>query len=311
MIEIHRYTTAYHRDWNDFVSESSNSTFLFLREYMEYHADRFTDYSLLVYDGNKLLALLPANRSGDVLYSHAGLTYGGLIVTTRNTTAQVLEIMRSIADFLKKERFVKWVYKCIPHIYHRYPSESDLYALFRLEARLIGRNISSTVQLDNSLRLRADRRSRMKKAEQAGLRVVETTEFSPFWKVLDANLQERFHVKPVHSLDEIVLLHSRFSDRIRHFVTMRGDEILAGSVIYDTGIVAHAQYTSASAEGKASGALDLLYARLIGEVFADRKWFDFGQSTEDMGRYLNEGLIAQKEGFGGRGVAYDIYEITL
>lgn len=102
MIEIHRYTAAYHRDWNDFVSESSNGTFLFLREYMEYHADRFTDYSLLVYDGNKLLALLPANRSGDVLYSHAGLTYGGLIVTTRNTTAQVLEIMRSIADFLKK-----------------------------------------------------------------------------------------------------------------------------------------------------------------------------------------------------------------
>ena len=237
MIEIHRYTAAYHRDWNDFVSESSNGTFLFLREYMEYHADRFTDYSLLVYDGNKLLALLPANRSGDVLYSHAGLTYGGLIVTTRNTTAQVLEIMRSIADFLKKERFVKWVYKCIPHIYHRYPSESDLYALFRLEARLIGRNISSTVQLDNPLRLRADRRSRMKKAEQAGLRVVETTDFSPFWKVLDANLQERFHVKPVHSLDEIVLLHSRFPDRIRHFVTMRGDETLAGSVIYDTGII--------------------------------------------------------------------------
>ena len=118
-------------------------------------------------------------------------------------------------------------------------------------------------------------------------------------------------MKPVHSLDEIVLLHSRFPDRIRHFVTMRGDETLAGSVIYDTGIVAHAQYTSASAEGKASGALDLLYARLIGEVFTDRKWFDFGQSTEDMGHYLNEGLIAQKEGFGGRGVAYDIYEITL
>lgn len=311
MIEIHRYTAAYHRDWNDFVSESSERyVFVFAGVYGVSCRSLYGLFSL-GYDGNKLLALLPANRSGDVLYSHAGLTYGGLIVTARNTTAQVLEIMRSIADFLKKEWFAKWVYKCIPHIYHRYPSESDLYALFRLDARLIGRNISSTVQLDNPLRLRADRRSRMKKAEQAGLRVVETTDFSPFWKVLDANLQERFHVKPVHSLDEIVLLHSRFPDRIRHFVTMRGDETLAGSVIYDTGIVAHAQYTSASAEGKASGALDLLYARLIGEVFADRKWFDFGQSTEDMGRYLNEGLIAQKEGFGGRGVAYDIYEITL
>lgn len=310
-MEIHRYTAAYHRDWNDFVNESSNGTFLFLREYMEYHADRFSDYSLLVYDDNRLLALLPANRQGDVLYSHAGLTYGGLIMTTRNTTVQVLEIMQLIADFLRKERFVKWVYKCVPHIYHRYPSEADLYALFRLNARWVGCNISSTVQQDRPLRFRADRRSRIKKAEQAGLQVVETTDFAPFWAILEANLQERFHVKPVHSLAEIELLHSRFPDRIRHLVTMRGNEVLAGSVIYDTGIVAHAQYTSASHEGKSSGALDLLYGKIIGEVFADRKWFDFGQSTEDMGHYLNEGLITQKEGFGCRAVAYNIYEIIL
>ena len=118
-------------------------------------------------------------------------------------------------------------------------------------------------------------------------------------------------MKPVHSLAEIELLHSRFPDRIRHLVTMRGNEVLAGSVIYDTGIVAHAQYTSASHEGKSSGALDLLYGKIIGEVFADRKWFDFGQSTEDMGHYLNEGLITQKEGFGCRAVAYNIYEIIL
>ena len=102
MIEIHRYTAAYHRDWNDFVSESSNGTFLFLREYMEYHVDRFTDYSLLVYDGNKLLALLPANRSGDVLYSHAGLTYGGLVVTTRNNTAQIWRFCSTLLTFFGK-----------------------------------------------------------------------------------------------------------------------------------------------------------------------------------------------------------------
>lgn len=310
-MEIHRYTAACHRDWNDFVNESANGTFLFLREYMEYHADRFADYSLLIYEGDKLLALLPANRAGDVLYSHAGLTYGGLVVTTRNTTAQILAIMQHIVDFLREDGFVKWVYKCVPHIYHRYPSEGDLYALFRLNARWIGSNISSTVQLDCPLRLRTGRRSGVKKAMQAGLRVVETTDFAPFWKVLEDNLQERFHVKPVHSLPEIELLHSRFPDRIRLFAVKRDEEVLAGSVVYDTGIVAHAQYSSGSAEGKALGAIDLLYATLIGEVFAARKWFDFGQSTEDMGHYLNEGLIAQKEGFGGRAVAYNIYEIAL
>lgn len=310
-MEIYRYTSARQREWNEFVENSSNGTFLFRREYMEYHADRFVDFSLLIYEGNKLLALLPANRDGEVLYSHAGLTYGGLVVSTRNTTAQVCDVMRQIAEYLRKEGISRWIYKCIPHIYHRYPSESDLYALFRLDARLIGRNISSTVQLSNALRLRADRRSRMKKAIQKGLQVVETEDFAPFWRVLEANLQERYQVKPVHSLAEIELLHSRFPDRIRHFVTVCDGEVLAGSVMYDTGIVAHAQYTSASAEGKSTGALDLLYASLLEDVFRDRQWFDFGQSTEDMGRYLNEGLIAQKEGFGGRGVAYDIYEIVL
>ncbi len=278
---------------------------------MEYHADRFADYSLLVYEGSKLLALLPANRVGDTLYSHGGLTYGGLVMNTRNTTEQVLAIMNGIADYLRGEGFVKWIYKPTPHIYHRYPTESDLYALFRLGASPIGCNISSTVSLDNPLRMRAGRREGVKRAQQAGLKVEETTDFPNFWNVLERNLQSRFQVNPVHTLNEIELLHSRFPNHIRLFVTRRGDEVLAGSVVYDMGHIVHSQYISASPEGKVLGALDLLHAHLLDEVFADRKWFDFGQSTEDMGRYLNEGLIAQKEGFGGRGIVYTIYEITL
>ncbi len=310
-MEIIRYTLEYHQAWNEFVENSSNGTFLFLREYMEYHAHRFDDYSLLVYEGNKLIALLPANRVGDILYSHGGLTYGGLIMNTRNTTAQVVGIVNSIVDFLRSENFVKWIYKPVPHIYHRYPAENDLYALFRLGARPIGCNISSTISLENPLRMRADRRKGIKKAIQAGLRVEESSEFAPFWNLLENNLQARFQVKPVHSLDEIKLLHSRFPNHIRLFVTLRGNEVLAGSVVYDMGHIVHSQYISASPEGKEWGALDLLHAHLLGEEFVGRKWFDFGQSTEDMGYYLNEGLIAQKEGFGGRGIVYTIYEIDL
>ena len=39
--------------------------------------------------------------------------------------------------------------------------------------------------------------------------------------------------------------------------------------------------------------------------------FDFGISTEQGGRYLNEGLIFQKEGFGARTVVYDTYELNI
>ncbi len=278
---------------------------------MEYHAHRFDDYSLLIYEGDKLVALLPANRVTDTLYSHGGLTYGGLIMNTRNTTAQVVDIMNDIVNFLRGEDFVRWIYKPVPHIYHRYPAESDLYALFRLGARPIGCHVSSTISLTNPLRMRAGRREGVKKAMCAGLRVEECADFAPFWNLLENNLQSRFQVKPVHSLDEIKLLHSRFPDHIRLFVTLRGDEVLAGSVVYDMGDIVHSQYISASPEGKKTGALDLLHAHLLGEVFAGRKWFDFGQSTEDMGRYLNEGLVAQKEGFGGRGVVYTVYEVAL
>ena len=44
---------------------------------MDYHKDRFEDYSLMVFKDEKLVAVLPANRVEDKLFSHQGLTYGG------------------------------------------------------------------------------------------------------------------------------------------------------------------------------------------------------------------------------------------
>ena len=50
---------------------------------------------------------------------------------------------------------------------------------------------------------------------------------------------------------------------------------------------------------------------LLTEVFDNKRFLDFGISTEDDGHYLNTSLIFQKEGFGGRGVCYDKYEWNL
>ena len=75
--------------------------------------------------------------------------------------------------------------------------------------------------------------------------------------------------------------------------------------------VIHTQYISASVEGKELGVLDLMFDFLINREYVNYPIFDFGQSTEDMGHILNEPLIFQKEGFGGRGMIYDIYEYNL
>ena len=86
---------------------------------------------------------------------------------------------------------------------------------------------------------------------------------------------------------------------------------MAGTLVYETAKVVHTQYISASPEGKAKGALDMLFDHLVNDVYVGSRYFDFGKSTEDGGRYLNESLIFQKEGFGGRGVCYDTYEWTV
>ena len=61
------------------MATAKNSTFLFHRDFMDYHQDRFDDYSLLIFKKEKLIAVFPANKIDEILYSHQGLSYGGLV----------------------------------------------------------------------------------------------------------------------------------------------------------------------------------------------------------------------------------------
>lgn len=311
MFEIKIYTHTDKNEWDRFVDSSKNGTFLFKRDYMEYHADRFYDFSLLIYRKNKLYALLPANRVEDTLYSHQGLTYGGIITSSKSGTFEILEIFNHLSSFLKSHNINKVVYKPVPYIYHSIPSQEDLYALFRINASLIARNISSTIYQKDKLKFIESRKSGVRKALNNKIEIHESDDFSSFWKILDDNLTNKYGTKPVHTLSEIEYLHSRFPDNIKLYLAFSYEQVLGGTVLYLTKNVLHTQYISASILGKESGALDLLFDELINKIFVDIPVFDFGQSTEQMGNLLNESLIFQKEGFGGRGVVYDIYKYTL
>ena len=198
-----------------------------------------------------------------------------------------------------------------PWIYHELPAEEDLYALFNVcNARLTAREISSTIAQENKLAFSQSRKDCLRKADKAGVKVTATNDLAAFWDILSSNLQQRYAVNPVHSLAEIMALASLFPSNIRLYAAYLDNEMVAGTMVYVMPRVVHVQYISASAKGKAVGALDLLFRYLIDEVYVDKPYFDFGKSTEDRGRRLNEQLIFQKEGFGGRGVCYDTYEWT-
>ena len=299
-------------EWNLFVAASKNGTFLFDRHFMDYHSDRFCDHSLLVYRDQRLYALLPANQKDDTLVSHGGLTYGGLVTDSRCSAKGVLDAFTAINEYLRQQGFRHVVYKAVPWIYHQLPAEEDLYALTSVcHARLTIRDISSAIIGDRKIRFSESRKSGIRKAHRQGLTVAESTDFAAFWQILNENLTGKYGVRPVHSVAELELLHSRFPEKIRLYMVFDGETPVGGTLLFLTPQVLHTQYISANAFGKQHGAIDLLFDHLINNTYKDYPYIDFGKSTVSDSADLNEQLIFQKEGFGARAVCYDTYEYDL
>lgn len=312
MFEIVRYSAAKANEWNQFVAQSKNGTFLFDRRFMDYHADRFRDHSLMIYRDRRLYALLPANEKDGVLVTHGGLTYGGLVMSRQCSAKGVLDVFTAMNDYLRQQDFHHVIYKAIPWIYHQLPAEEDLYALTSVcNARLTIRDISSAIVATHRVKFAESRRSGLRKAQRAGLTIAESDDVETFWHILNDNLTTKYAVRPVHTADELRLLRSRFPDRIRLWLAYRGQIPVGGTLLFLTPQVLHTQYISATPEGKAIGAIDLLFDHLINKVYADCLYIDFGKSTVSDSADLNEQLIFQKEGFGARAVCYDTYEYDL
>ena len=313
MFEIRRYTAGQADEWNAFVAASKNGTFLFDRRYMDYHSDRFEDCSLMVYYKSELYALLPANRVADTLYSHQGLTYGGLLMTSDSKTAVVRDAFVAVNAFLRQEGIRRVRYKHMPWIYAAQLAEEDLFALHHVcQAQICSRDVSSVVMLSHRLPLSELRRRCVKKAQKAGVVIRESEDCSEFWPLLEANLKARYNARPVHSLEEITMLRSRFPQHIRLFVACKDGRVIGGTLLYICARTVKTQYISANEEGRRVGALDLLFTTLLDQCSENgMEYFDFGTSNRPDNNDLNDSLIFQKEGFGGRAVCYDTYEYSL
>lgn len=310
MLRLERYTQKLRQEWDGFLPETKNAVFLFQREYMEYHADRFIDHSLLVYKEQRLIAVFPANEQGKTVYSHGGLTFGGLIVLKAIRAEEVLSMFDMLISYFAAREFETLFYKTVPHIFCSYPAEEDIYALFLKNATLTQRNIASIVDLKNPIRFSETKRQMVSKCTKLDVKIAETEKYDEFWSLLNEVLR-KFDTAPVHSLSEIQFLHSRFPAKIRLFEARLQEELLAGIVIFDYDKVVHTQYMANSDKGRKLGVLDFINHYLLTQIFQDRSYYSYGTSNEQGGRFLNKGLILQKEMMGGRGIAYDMYQIKL
>ena len=314
MIEVKRYNESFFQEWNKFNKESKKSIFMFDRKYMDYHRDRFVDYSLLFYEKGELLAILPMNISCDTAISHGGLTYGGFVTNDRMKQVKMDECVLALKQYLSSDGIRRLIYKETPSIYERQKAEEDRYSLFHQGARLLCVEPSTTLNLPNPIHMSKGRKAQISRARREGIgikRLYEFEDYKDFMKLENQVLQERHQTVATHTPDELFLLHNNFPNSIHLYGAFLADKLVAGCVLYEYSNVIHTQYMGTSVDGRRIGALDLLIDLICKEYCSSKQWLDFGISSEEKGKVLNEGLIFQKESFGGRTITYNTWEMII
>ena len=309
MIRMENYTPDKKFLWNDFVRNAKNSLFMHDRNFMEYHKDRFADNSLLFYDDDELIALFPCSIKGEKLYSHGGLTYGGFITNAKMKQHHMNDCFTALRAYMKDNGIESILYKTIPYIYHKQPAQEDIYSLFLNGATVAKIEPSTVINLNEPLKMPKGRKAQVGRARREGVEIVESTDFDTFIDLENRVLSERHNLKAVHTGAELSLLHNRFPEQIKLYAAMYKGEMIAGTVVFIYVTVVHTQYLAANEEAREIGALDFAVATVIEKYKDSKNYLDFGISSERNGKILNEGLISQKEGFGGRTVVYQTFEM--
>ncbi|MGM9694678.1 MAG: GNAT family N-acetyltransferase [Alloprevotella sp.] len=320
------YTPELRELWDETASRCRQNSFLFRRDFMDYHRDRFPDRSVVIVDKKgRGVGLFPACTVGDnatQVVSHGGLTYGGLLLTPEVGAFTAGMLFTVLLLHYHDAGFETLLVKPVPSIYHTAPAEEEIYWLFRNDAQLVSCGVSSAIDLTAPLPFSTLRRRKVRRSEARGTFSLSSDlrHLPAFWNMLSEGLWKHHAKRPVHSLEELSLLTERFPEEIRLFCVCDGPDDasavpVAGTLLFFTRNVIHAQYIASSDEGRDGAALDFLFDRLLhtdaGHFPPSARFFDFGISTEGDGSFLNEGLVFQKEGFGARTVCYEQFLLSL
>ncbi len=303
------YTPDDQEVWDELAAVARARHFMFQRGYMDYHADRFTDASLIVLRGGRPCALFPATRHGETIISHGGLTFGGLLSGPEQTVGRTLGAFAALTEVLREIGATRLVLKPLPHIYHLGAAEEDLHALHAAGATLARRDVSAVLSPAVRPSPAGARRRAAENGRRTGMVLDEDDDIEAFMELVASVLRERHDTTPTHTAEEMRRLSDDFPADIRLFTARVSGELLAGTLVFQTPAVAHTQYIAAAPRGRELSATDALLSYVIEKRYPDR-WFDFGISNDRDGS-LNEGLARYKEAFGARAVMFDRYELEL
>ena len=299
MIFIKRYTPDLKNAWNDFVSQCFNASFMHQRGFMEYHSDRFEDFSLMVYDDQDLLACIPAHNSDKDFRSHRGLTYGGLLVKSY-FAEQIDRYLDALIIYLKQKGFQKAEFNLPPLGYGG--TFIELENQLKDSGFTIYRSLCSMgMNLQDELKISGKKSAGYRNGAFDAFKYVQSDDLELFWDdILIPSLKARHGSKPVHSLEEISLLKSRFPANIVLKAVYCENEMIAGSLFFIDQNVIKSQYAASNQKGFEMRAMDFLNQEAIKE-FKNKnyRFFDFG-TTQLTDGSINKGLKRYKSELGAK-----------
>ncbi len=313
---LKKYDSTSFETWNEICSCSVNGTFIQTMKFLSYHGNKFEDKSLMIYKDNICIGVFPAacdpNKS-KYISSHPGTTFGGFVHIGKIKGNEMTEIFNILRKYYLSEGFENIIYKPTPYFYHQNPSQEDIYALHKLNAKRYRCDMSSTLDLEKELNFSSRRKRGLKKAKNNNIQISENFKYiSEYWEILKENLKEKHNTNPVHNIKEINDLYKKFPENIKGIFALDRDKITGGVILFIHKNVIHAQYIASSNQGKTNSALDYVFDYAIRKFqLTNIKWFDFGISTENEGKYLNEGLYNFKKEFGSGSTIYEFYDWTL
>ncbi|WP_029268757.1 hypothetical protein [Flavobacterium sp. KJJ] len=310
---VKKYHKSDYKTWNEFIAQAKNATFLFYRDFMEYHQDRFEDFSLLIFEGEKLKAVLPANKKENSVYSHQGLTYGGLVFSSKLKGEKVESILDSILVFFNENQIETFYYKPIPSFYFPEGNNEIDFFLFKRGAVLERKEMNLAINLQLPLQISKSKMKHFRRIENLDLDIIEEQHFSPFWnEILEPRLLEKFDAKPVHTKEEMAWLKQNFPQNIRQYSVCQNDEIIAGITIFETQNVIKSQYAATSKQGEEARAVDFLFINLIHKYKRKGKlFFDMGIVNSDNEKEYDLGLLTQKQELGCSVYNQDFYKLDI
>ena len=107
----------------------------------------------------------------------------------------MLELFDALMVYLSQHRIKTVIYKAIPHIYHIVPAEEDLYALFRHNAKVVQRDASSTIVLDQQIPFSRQKRRCIKLGKRNELVVKRTDDFRAYMSIVAEVTARKFECR--------------------------------------------------------------------------------------------------------------------